>query len=414
MQLTQKQAQVILNKSRFKVLNWGRRSGKTTVFAYEALGTALTTSNAHITYYAQTFGDARDIAWNIFLNVFGDSVVSKNETLLEIKIKNLKGTTSLISLKGWESVYQTGKGRGTENDLILADEVAFCRGFLEFYDKVLAPTLLTTKGRAVFGSTPNGFNDFYLLTERAKHNQNWFYSHATSYDNPANESEEIERIKNEISEDRFSQEYLADFRKLEGLVFKEFDKNKHVYDKEIDVFSEYIAGVDFGYKNPCAVMHIKRTSDDTYYVDDEWYKTERSEEQIAEYVKSCNFNRVYPDPENAGAVALMNEKGIAIVEVNKGSGSIKNGIDKMHLLFKMNRLKINKRCVNLIWELENYRYSDKQANRNENENPIKENDHAIDSLRYALSTNKPDDVITGEIIARRWQEAQRNRKNYAR
>lgn len=412
--LTPKQAEVILNKSRFKVLNWGRRSGKTTVFAYEALGTALTIPNAHITYYAQTFGDARDIAWNIFLEVFGEAVISKNETLLEIKVQNLKGGTSLVSLKGWESVYQTGKGRGTENDLILADEVAFCRAFMEYYDKVLAPTLLTTKGRAVFGSTPNGFNDFYTLTQRANDNADWFYSHATSYDNPANDPVEIERIKSEITEDRFAQEYMADFRKLEGLVFKEFDRARHVYEYDVTRCDEYIAGVDFGYKNPCAVMHIKRDGDDNYYVDDEWYKTERSEEQIADYVKSCNFNRVYPDPENPSAVALLNEKGIAVIEVTKGKGSIKSGIDKLHLLFKMGKLKIHARCKNLIWELENYRYSDRKENHNEDENPIKENDHAIDAMRYALMTNRADNFVPPEVRAAQYLEAKRNLTQNAR
>lgn len=414
MQLTQKQTEVILSKARFKVLNWGRRSGKTTAFAYEALGTALTVNNAHITYYAQTFGDARDIAWNIFLDIFGEAIVSKNETLLEIKVQNLKQGTSLISLKGWESVYQTGKGRGTENDLILADEVAFCRQFLEYFDKVLAPTLLTTKGRAVFGSTPNGFNDFYLLTERATNNTDWFYSHATSYDNPANDPLEIERIRKEINEDRFAQEYLADFRKLEGLVYKEFDRNRHLFEADVSNFDEYIGGVDFGYKNPCAVIHIKRDGDDNYFVTDEWYRTERSEEQIADYVRSCNFNRVYPDPENPSAIALMNSKGISVEEVVKNKGSIKSGIDRIHLLFKRGKLRIHKSCINLIWELENYRYSDKRDGHNEDENPIKENDHALDALRYALASNEADNIIGPEQRARQFFETKRNRSSNAR
>jgi hypothetical protein len=243
MLLTKKQEEVILNKSRFKVLNWGRRSGKTTVFAYEALGTALTIPNAHITYYAQTFADARDIAWNIFLEVFGECVESKNETLLEIKVNNLKGGLSLVSLKGWESVYQSGKGRGTENDLVLHDEVAFCRNFIENYEKVIAPTLLTTKGRAIFGSTPRGFNDFHTLVNKAQSNEGWFYSHATSYDNPHNDPAEIGRIKNEISDDRFQQEYMADFRKTEGLVYKEFDRVRHLFDKLPERVCEVLVGV---------------------------------------------------------------------------------------------------------------------------------------------------------------------------
>lgn len=385
--LTKKQEEVIRNKSRFKVLNWGRRSGKTTLFAYEALGTALTISNAHITYYAQTFGDARDIAWNIFLEVFGEAVASKNETLLEIKVYNLKGGTSLVSLKGWESVYQSGKGRGTENDLILADEVAFCRGFMEYYDKVLAPTLLTSKGRAVFGSTPNGFNDFHKLTQRALSSNDWYYSHATSYDNEANDPKDIERIKNEIPEDRFAQEYLADFRKLEGLVYKDFDRNIHVFN-EITPIREInrIIGIDFGWTNPTAILTILVDYDNTYWVTDEFYKTGKTMEDIIGYCRTLRGNSFYPDPAEPDRIEELNKAGFNIQEVSK---DIEFGIQCVQRLFRTNKIKIHASCTNLIWELETYRYPEKKSNHNEPETPVKENDHLCDALRYAVYNTAP-------------------------
>lgn len=393
MELTLKQSEAILNKSRFKVLNWGRRSGKTTLFAYEALGTALTIPDAQITYYAQTYGDARDIAWKIFLDVFGEAVISKNETLLEIKIANLKGGTSTVNLKGWESVLLSGKGRGTENDLILADEVAFCRQFMEQWDKVLAPTLLTSKGRAVFGSTPNGFNDFYTLTVRAQGSPDWFYSHATSYDNPANDPEEIERIKREITEDRFAQEYLADFRKLEGLVYKEFRRDVHVHtDEQPRHITKRMAGIDFGFTNPTAVITIEKDFDGSYWITNEWYKPGKTDIQIAEYVKALNLEEVYPDPESPSAIEELNKAGVYCKEVVKNKDSIKNGISKIRSLFLRNKIHIHSSCVNLIWELENYRYPDKRDNRNEEENPIKENDHALDALRYAIYMDEPVNI----------------------
>jgi phage terminase large subunit len=40
-------------------------------------------------------------------------------------------------------------------------------------------------------------------------------------------------------------------------------------------------------------------------------------------------------------------------------------------------------------ELETYRYPDKKADQNEPEKPIKENDHLLDALRYAIYTNQP-------------------------
>lgn len=406
--LTPTQEKVIRDKSRFKVLNWGRRSGKTTVFGYEALGTALAQDKAKVTYYAQTVGDARDIAWDIFLDIFGEAVIHKNETLLEITLRNQHGGESFVSLKGWESVYQAGKGRGTENDLILADEVAFCKQFLEYFDKVLAPTLLTTKGRAVFASTPNGFNHFHELSERARHTTDWSYSHATSYDNPANDPKELERIKNEITEDRFAQEYMADFRKLEGLVYKEFDRQLHVYDGEpTRGIKEYLGGVDFGFRNPAAVTHIKVDSDGHYWVTEEWYKTERVEEQIAEYVKSCGFNEVFPDPENASAIELLNRKGLNVREVVKSKGSVQSGISAVRNLFKQNRIHIHKDCVNLIWELETYAYKEKRPDSNEPEEPIKENDHMCDSLRYVIMTHSPNTGLS-DIEKYMLAEARRN------
>lgn len=409
MQLTYKQEEAIRNKSRFKVLNWGRRSGKTTAFAYEALGTALSVKDAHVTYYAQTYGDARDIAWNIFLEVFGDAVISKNETLLEIKIQNIHGGISIVNLKGWESVLLSGKGRGTENDLILADEVAFCRQFMEYWDKVLAPTLLTTKGRAVFGSTPNGFNDFYDLTVRAQSNDGWFYSHATSYDNNANDPEEIERIKKEITEDRFAQEYLADFRKLEGLVYKEFRRDIHVYTDQLPRQSiKRIAGIDFGFTNPTAVISIEKDFDGSYWVTGEWYKSQKTDIQIAEYVSALNFEEVYPDPESPSAIEELNKIGVYCKEVVKNKDSIKNGISKIRALFLQNKLHIHSSCTNLIWELENYRYPDKRPNRNEEENPVKENDHALDALRYAIFMDEPINI---QFQLRQQENVMRNREN---
>lgn len=412
MQLTQKQEKVIRDKARFKVLNWGRRSGKTTIFAYEALGTALTINNAHITYYAQTFTDARDIAWNIFLKVFGDIVVKKNETLLEITIRNLKGGESIIKLRGWESVYQSGKGRGTENHLLLCDEVAFCKEFIEFYEKVLEPTLLTTMGRAVFGSTPDGFNDFYELVGKAQTNQGWSYYHATSYDNPANSEAEIDRIKSQITDDRFSQEYMADFRKKEGLVYKEFRRERHVWNEESDRqprnIINNIAGVDFGYTNPAAVIYIQKDFDGTYWVTSEWYKRGKNDVQIAEYVASCHFNDVYPDPESPSAISQMEKLGVHVKEVVKNKDSIKHGIDKIRALLLQNKLMIHSSCRNLILELETYSYPEKKINHNEDENPIKENDHALDALRYAIYMDEP---VNTRLYALQQNKVMQNRAN---
>ena len=222
--------------------------------------------------------------------------------------------------------------------------------------------------------------------------------------------EEIDKAQQELPENRFAQEYLADFRKAEGLVFKEFSRDRHVIDcyPEESNITEYFAGIDFGFTNPTAIIHIKRDRDENYFVIGEWYQTGRTEAQIAEYAKSCNFNRVYPDPESPSAIQCLNDKSIEVVEVVKNKDSIPNGIDRIRTLFKTGKLRIHKSCVNLINELETYAYPEKKPDSNEYENPIKEHDHAIDALRYALNTNKPDNYLTNRQRAEMWQESQRN------
>lgn len=388
--LTKKQEEVIRSKSRYKVLNWGRRSGKTTEFAYEALGTALTIDNAKITYYAQTFGDARDIAWNIFLEVFGEAVIKKNETLLEIIVKNLKGGTSKIALKGWEGVVTAGKGRGTENDLILLDEVAFCRNFNEYWETVLDPTLLTSKGRAVFGSTPNGFNWFYDLCVKAQKTEDWYYNHATSYDNPHNSKEWIDKKKLEISEDKFHQEYLGDFRKQEGLVYKDFSRDRHITTRQPTKVVKTMVGVDWGWTNPAAVYRIREDGDRHYWIDMEFYKREQTTEAIIEAIKLRKPEMVYPDPAEPDRIEMCKRAGLNVREVSK---DIEAGISSVQEILKQGRLHIHPDCVNLIWEFETYAYPFKKANQNEKELPIKENDHGMDICRYVLHNQEPADYF---------------------
>lgn len=394
---------------RFRVVNCGRRWGKTTLAILEMVAKAVFKDNARIAYIAPTYQQARDIAWNELKKICLPVVVLVNESRLEITVKTKNGGTSIISLRGWESIETL---RGQAFDFIVIDEIASMRNFFLNWQEVIRPTLTDRRGHVLFISTPKGFNHFYDLFNVNDVDYKSF--HFTTYDNPHLPVDEIDKAKKELPEDRFSQEYMADFRKQTGLVYREFDRGRHVTETLPTHFDEYIAGIDFGFTNPTAVIHIKRDGDDNYFVTEEWYKTGRTEEQIGEYVKSCRFNRVYPDPESPSAIDVLNQKGIAVIEVVKNKDSIQNGINRVRTLLKMGKLRIHKSCVNLISEFETYAYPEKRPGMNEYENPVKENDHALDALRYALSTNKNDNVMTAEQRARQFLEARRNLSANAR
>ena len=376
---------------------------------------AIKEKDRRVAYFAPTRDDAREITWSILLRKCENIITYKNESLLHIKIMTMDGGESMIALYGWESVQERGKGRGLANDFIVCDEVSSYRNFWVGWDEVLSPTLIDRRGSAMFISTPKGFNHFYDLYNMESKDDNYKSFHFTSYDNPHIPLEELEREKLAKSENTFAQEYMADFRKQEGLVYKEFNRERHVYDVlQERTWTEYIAGIDFGFTNPTAVIHIKRDGDDNYYVIGEWYKTNRTDEQVGEYVQSCHFNRVYPDPESPSAIEVLNHKGVEVVEVVKNKDSISFGIDRIRSLLKQGKLHIHKSCVNLISEFETYSYPEKKPGHNEQENPIKEHDHALDALRYALATNKPDNYMSNEHRARLFLERKRNLSSSSR
>jgi len=375
------QSKIASDTHRFRVVNCGRRFGKTFLSVWEMFAVAIAKNDSRVAYIAPTYQSARDIAWNELKRITMPIQVSVNESRLEVKVKNQHGGESLIVLRGWESIDTL---RGQAFDFIVLDEVAHYRNFWEHWQEVIRPTLTDRKGEALFISTPKGFNHFYDLFNMQAKDNDYKSFHFSTYDNPHMPREEVDKAKQELTEDRFAQEYMADFRKTEGLVYKEFNRSKHIFDGEVSRVAKHFAGVDFGFTNPAAVISILKDDENRYWIRSEHYKRGQTDSQTADYVSACDFNEVYPDPESASGVEELRQRGVNVRDVIKNKDSIRNGINIVRELFKSNRLFIHESCKNLIWELETYAYAEKKPDHNDEENPIKENDHALDALRYAL------------------------------
>jgi PBSX family phage terminase large subunit len=375
MKLTAAQTVIQRDNHRFKVINCGRRFGKTTL-SVNIIAKAIVEGKSRIAYIAPTYQQARDIAWEMLKKVFIGA--DFNESRLEVRIGN-----QVIQLRGWESIETL---RGQKFDLLIIDEVASMRNFWVHWQEVIRPTLTDTKGKAIFISTPKGFNHFYDLYNLESKDKDYKSFHYTSYDNPNLPVEELDKAREEIPEDRFAQEYLADFRKTEGLVYKEFNREKNVTEKTPSNITETIIGIDFGYTNPAAIIPIRIDGDSHYWIGEEWYKSRCTTEQIAEQAILYGSTKCYPDPAEPDRIAILSKAGLNCREVSK---DIVAGVDHVRELFKQGRIHIHPDCKNLIYELETYRYPDKKPEANEAEKPVKDNDHALDALRYALYTNKP-------------------------
>lgn len=390
MLLTGAQEQILSDTHRFRVVACGRKFGKTTLNAEELVANAISGNDRRVMYVAPTLGDARRLMWDR-LKQYG-ATVKENDTRMELKVATYKGGMSTIFLGSWEKVQNY---RGDEFDFVIFDEVQDYRNFWVGWQEAMRPTLTPRKGMAMFTGTPKGFNHFYDLYNVEYSDTDFKSFHFTTYDNPFIPVDEIEKAKAQETTERFAQEYLAEFRKSEGLVFKEFNRNAHVFDYEVHGYTESLAGVDFGYTNPTAIPSIC-LKDGKYHVTRELYRTGMTDDEVGDYIANQRYSKVYPDPESPAAIEVLRRKGVNVREVKKGKDSIQNGIQTIRELFKQNNLFIHKSCINLISELEMYSYADSSPMRNENENPQDKYNHAIDALRYVVSTH----VVSKAFIPR--------------
>src|SRR5207253_547584 len=96
----------------------------------------------------------------------------------------------------------------------------------------------------------------------------------TSYDNPFIPAAEIDAARKELTDDTFHQEYMADFRKYTGLVYKDFGRETHVIEvMDIPASWQRYRCLDFGSTNPTACLWIAVDGDDNWFVYDEHYQT---------------------------------------------------------------------------------------------------------------------------------------------
>lgn len=395
---------------RFRVLVCGRKFGKTSLASEEIKGASISLNDQRVMYMAPTLLDARRLMWDRLKKELSPVIKYENDSRLELKVRTVKGGTSFIFLGSWELV---NNYRGDEFNLIVPDEAQDYRNFFVGWQESMRPTLTPRKGSALFMGTPKGYNHLYDLYNKQEEDKDFKSFRFTTYDNPYVPVEEIEKAKVELTEDRFSQEYLADFRKMEGLVYKEFRRETHVYSD--DALSKNaritkvlsLVGIDWGYTNPCAIIHCYKDRDAHYWIVSEYYKTQRTDDEITEYAKSLGATYYYPDPAEPDRVDKLRRNHLNVRDV---SNDIEAGINAVRALFKANRVHIHSSCINLISELETYHYPEKKSDKNEPELPVDEHNHALSSLRYMLYMQDP---VGGERIkAQQFTPTSHIRKGY--
>jgi predicted phage terminase large subunit-like protein len=209
------QEEVFTDKTRFKVIAAGRRCGKSRLAATTLLLEGLNCpAGSAVLYVAPTNGQARQIIWNVLLDLGRDVIASSHVNNQDITLVN----GAVIYVRGAD---RPDTLRGVSLTYAVLDEVADIKP--EAWEQVIRASLSDKKGRAMFIGTPKGRNWFYDLYKLGQNNEDedWKSWHFTTKDNPLIDPKEIESAKKTLSSFAFKQEYMASFDNAGSDIFKE-------------------------------------------------------------------------------------------------------------------------------------------------------------------------------------------------
>lgn len=383
---------LFLDKERHQVIVAHRRWAKTLysvnkcVFGTDAHAGAITKSGGVFWLVFPTYKQGKMAAWKMLKDVAMSTnrVKSVNETERYIKFNN----DSEIHIKGSD---QPDSLRGGGLDGLCLDEYAIQKP--EIWSEILRSALADKRGWSVKTSTPKGQNHFY--NDYLASGKKWIYPADTSGVIPL---EELEEIKKELSIDEYAQEMLCQFLYKAGQIYTEFKPELHVIEPR-EVKGLRKIAVDYGLRNPTAVLFATIDYDGNTFITDEIYESGLEIQEIARQIRDMwhdneSVNGVV-DPSTAAKDRFKNGIPYSVyqefiennISLTLAPNSVLAGINLVKQMFTNRKLFIFSRCTNLINELGNYRWREKRAvDSNLPEEPLKVDDHAVDALKYLIAS----------------------------
>lgn len=391
--LTKPQLTILSDKHRFKIINAGRRFGKS-FLSGAAILKQVSIPNSTIWYVAPTWDMAKKIMWDDWLpkHIPREWITEINK--MDKVYKFINGSILyVLSADNPEHL------RGSSLDLLIMDECAFIKdGVWE----IVRPALADKQGDAILVSTPKGYNWFYDLYQDAKEDDDWGYFQYTTLDGGNVSEKEIESARKSMSPKMFAQEFLAAFENLASRVYDMYDRVENACDiDECWGKSDVHVGIDFNVNPMTAAIAVKQR-DDIFFFDE--IVEPNSNTQIL-----CNSIRkkfpkadifVYPDPtcRKRQTSAAVGETDYEILRRNRfhvccpkapySSRDKFNAVNTAFLNANGERhcfVARGERCKNLKKALDGYCYKDN------GEDTDKSNglDHISDAAAYLLCYLKP-------------------------
>lgn len=221
------------------------------------------------------------------------------------------------------------------------------------------------------------------------------YVHFTLDDNPSLSPQMKERYRRLYSGAFYERFILGRWVNADGLVYPMFSEKDHVANKLPTKFEKYIVSCDYGTVNPSSFGLWGLSGGVWYRLREYYYDSRREgfqrtdEEHYAGLERLCGDiqpEKVICDPSAASFIAAVRAHGR--FKIAKADNDVISGIRRVADMLSCGTIKISPACADCIREFALYRWDDSAAA----DRPVKENDHAMDDVRYfAAEVSRSED-----------------------
>ena len=308
------------------------------------------------------------------------------------------GRTNRVYLFGGKDEGSAALIQGMTLSGVFFDEVALMpRSFVE---QALARCSVSGS-KMWFNCNPdNPSHWFYNEWIKKLKQKNALYLHFTMEDNPSLTKRVRERYERMYSGTFYDRFVLGKWTASQGVVYPMFSAEKHVFSGDMDC-ERYVISCDYGTVNPSSfglwglsggVWYRLRE----YYYDSRREGSSRTDEEhyaaLEELAGDRAVEKVIVDPSAASFIECIRRHGK--FRVAKADNDVISGIRQVSTALKQGRLRFHESCRDIIREFSLYCWNERAGA----DAPVKENDHAMDDMRYFVA-----DMVRsqggGELIA---------------
>ena len=228
---------------------------------------------------------------------------------------------------------------------------------------------------------------FYKNWIEGSAQRNALYLHFNMRDNPALSDSILARYEAMYSGVFYDRYILGKWVLAEGLIYPMFG-DSCVVEEEPGTEGEYYISCDYGTLNPFSAQlwhwdgKTATCLREYYYSGRETQRNKTDEEYCTEIERLAGdlpIRSIVVDPSAASFIEVLRRKQYI---VRKAKNDVLNGIMLTARYLQDGTIKVHRSCKDSIREFGLYRWDDKATE----DRPIKENDHAMDSIRYFAYT----------------------------